>query len=195
MAKRFKILKAALKTLIPVGAAADAIPPAPPVGTILERFATRGSRNITYATDADRSRKLDTKKVHPFSMVYSVAGVVLVPVSDKAMTDIATYIGAVAILNHDATTADGGRFRGFEPAKVTVFFPTAGAPTSTTSKISGRKYNKRAGNSKTYPFGAAASGAGATYIGAKKAIFDQANAINSGNNTISFKPEDGRVLG
>jgi hypothetical protein len=196
MAKRFKTLKKALKTLLPVNADPDTVPPNPPAGTVLEYFLKRDSRNIEYPTDADRSRKLNTTAVHPFGAAYVATTPIRVPISDKAFTAIGTFIGGTgAELNLVGTVPDTALTNKlFKPAKATVFIPSATQPTTKiASKITGFKYKPRAGNSKTYPFGRADTGTKITFAACKADITAKVIATNA-NASVSFTPEDGRYL-
>lgn len=197
MAKRFRSLKRALKTLMPVNAADGAAAIAPPPGSVLEYFATRGSRNIEYPSDANRSRDLMDVQLIPFGVAWVATALYRVPMSDQAFAAIGTYVGAEADLNINNTIAPGASINKlFKPAKVTVFIPLPDGeqPTGKTlSKITGFKYKKRAGNSKTYPFGQPTANA-ISYKTAKSSIVDKIATTTTNKASVSFIPEDARYL-
>lgn len=153
----------ALKTLKSPSADENTPPPAPPAGTVLEKFATRAGRTISYTRNA--ASKPGTRvdvKLNPFGYAVDDANVVITGASTRSITNREKILKSalVTTLKWKADTFVGGTIRrGFVPAKAIFFqkLPTQ-TETKSTSKITGLKYNPVEGDSYTLPFGATATG-------------------------------------
>ncbi|MGB3208244.1 MAG: hypothetical protein WBB28_24940 [Crinalium sp.] len=187
--KRFSILKAALKTLQPVGTSTTS--GTPPAGTVMEMFYNRGTRIITYGANANRNRVLNPVNVNPFGVPFTAENKYRVPMSSRVI--IADRFVETTVVSHAAAPTGGAIVNKlFIPAKAILFDPdTAQASTQKTSKITGRKYNPKEGHSFTVPFGKATTTE--TFKERKQLIASSATTKVAGC-VVSFQPENGRYL-
>jgi hypothetical protein len=185
MAKRFSRLKYALDTLRTPNS--TAVAPDAPAGTIARKFQDykAGKVKLTYTRlEGSRPGKIQKVSILPFYFGAADGTEAIVAQSARAvlntdLTPVRTQCNQkVANLETDA------RLARFIPAKATVFdYGTASAPE--TSQITGIKYNKKVGNSYTFPFGASATEK--TPAEVRKGIL--AAVVTLGSASVSFTDE------
>jgi hypothetical protein len=190
MARRFKTLDAALKYLRTGDDANAAIPDAP-AGTPLKLYQDwkAGKRQVSYTRESTSNPgSLDEARIKPFGLPTTDTTLVLVDISKRSLDAIQRTGLAVTDLNIIAT-GDANRIYNFTPARATVNVGAAagGDGTLETSKITGKKYKKKASDSFTFPFGRG-TGEDAAYVSAKSDILGKVSD-GSANRSVSFKPE------
>ena len=157
MAKRFKNLNYALKTLRPPNSTQPA--PDAPQGSIAREYQDfkAGKRVIQYPRSADsKPGSLEIVSVLPFYYAGDDTKQTLVKQSQRSDTET-TLDGVQTACNQLTADLDAHiRLENFIPAKavVTVF---SGTETQETSRITGIRYNKKAAKSYTFPYGASAA--------------------------------------
>jgi hypothetical protein len=154
MAKRFSRLKYALQTLRTPNSTAAA--PDAPTGTIARRFQDykAGKVTVSYIREGT-SKPGEILKVSILPFYFGgVAGTEAIVAQSKRADERTELDGVQTQCNQITVNAEThAKLAKFIPAKATVF--DYGATTSPeTSKITGIRYDKKAGNSYTFPFGA-----------------------------------------
>jgi hypothetical protein len=190
MTRRFSTLNAALKYLR-TGDGADAPIPDAPAGTPLRLYQDwkAGKRQVNYTRESSSNPGgLDEARIKPFGLPAADTTLVLVDISKRSLEAIQRTGLGVADLNIVAA-GDANRIYNFTPARATVnVAPAAGGDgVVTTSKITGKKYKKKASDSFTFPFGRGA-GEDAAYVKAKSEILGKVSD-GTANRSVSFKPE------
>ncbi|NJO98636.1 MAG: hypothetical protein HC764_23730 [Pleurocapsa sp. CRU_1_2] len=132
--------------------------PAPdaPAGTVARKFQDykAGKVTVSYTREAS-SKPGEILKVSILPFYFGgVAGTEAIVAQSKRADDKAELSGVQTQCNQVTVNAEThAKLSRFIPAKATVF-DYGTATTSETSKITGIRYDKKAGNSYTYPFGA-----------------------------------------
>lgn len=155
--KRFSRLQYGL-TMLRTPTGTGTIPDAP-TGTVAKEFQDfkAGKKDINYPR-AEASKPGSIKKVSilPFYFAGATGKETIVSLSQRA--DDKTELASVeSACNHIAADYDlHGTLANFIPAKAVVF-DAGSTSTTATSQITGKRYEKRAGASYTYPYGASAT--------------------------------------
>jgi hypothetical protein len=119
--------------------------------------------------------------IRPFGVLFDDANKTRIKISGRVHSAIAT-LGGVALFNLTATPdASFEGLPGYVPAKAILAAKTAS--TSNTSKITGRKYKSRSGESYTVPFGKSAA------TDNEFDLQDDIIAIKGSTHVITFTPE------
>ena len=154
MAKRFSRLQYALQALRTPNSAAAA--PDAPAGTIARRFQDykAGKVTVSYTRTAE-SKPGEILKVSILPFYFGgVAGSEAIVAQSKRADDKSELDGVQTQCNQITVNAEiHAKLAKFIPAKATVFDYGA-TTTPETSKITGISYDKKVGNSYTFPFGA-----------------------------------------
>ncbi|WP_414622050.1 hypothetical protein [Calothrix sp. CCY 0018] len=186
MPKRFNNLDAALKYLNPKGTDTESTSEAP-TGSQLRFYQDwkSGKRAVEYGDRDAGSRPGDLKRVtvKPFAFASADTTEYIVDLSARAETNISAAGITAAELGIKTDISSGTNVSNFQPAKITV----AVVGTTTTageSKLTGRKYRKRAASSYTFPFGRTTGEA--VYSEAKAALLASAQAAN---RVVTYQPE------
>jgi hypothetical protein len=190
MPRRFKTLDAALKYLR-TGDGETAVTPDAPAGTPLKLYQDwkAGKRQVNYTRESTSNPgSLDEARIKPFGLPTADTTLVLVDISKRSLDAIQRTGLAAADLNIVAT-GDAERIYNFTPARATVNVGAAagGDGVLQTSKITGKKYKKKASDSFTFPFGRGA-GEDAAYVKARSEILGKVSD-GTANRSVSFKPE------
>lgn len=195
MSKRFNNLEAALKYLRPVGANETTEIPDAPASSQLRFYQDfiAGKRIVTYTRAATSNPgDITAAALKPFALPAADTSNFLVPISQRALNNIAAAGITAAELNIDTTPegiADLIKVNGFTPAKAVIKNVTGTTTSAKTSKITGDPYKAKAGASYSFPFGR--STANPSYSEVKAAITAAVSAA-AGNKGVSFKPENYR---
>ncbi|HYW21553.1 MAG TPA: hypothetical protein VE956_20070 [Nodularia sp. (in: cyanobacteria)] len=188
MPKRFNNLDAALKFLRPVNAAPGTAIPSAPAGTALAQYQDykAGQVIVTYTRAATSNPgSIDRIAIKPFALPGASTDTYNVGFTGKGAAAFSTFGLTAALLGHAAPAAGTILSRGFKPAKAVCVNVPTGAGTSTPSKITGQRYNKKAASGRTFPFG---RGTADPYSTQKQAILSA--VANAGTTlSVSFKPE------
>ena len=185
MAKRFSRLKYGLDML----RTPNSNNPAPdaPTGTIAKRFQDYVSKKIrpTYVrSEASKPDAILKVSVLPFYF-NGVAGKETIVAQSKRADDASTLAGVQTACNQLAANFETHVvLRGFKPAQAIVF-DYGTTSTSTTSQITGVRYDKRSGQSYTFPYGASATEKAESEV--RKDILAAVTQI--GTASVSFKSE------
>jgi hypothetical protein len=190
MTRRFSTLNAALKYLR-TGDGEDAPIPDAPAGTPLRLYQDwkAGKRQVNYTRESSSNPgNLDEARIKPFGLPSADTTLVLVDISRRSSGKMQEAGLSPADLNI-ATTGEANRIYNFTPARaiVNVGAAAGGDGIVTTSKITGKKYKKKASDSFTFPFGRGA-GEDAAYVKAKSEILGKVSEGTT-NRSVSFKPE------
>jgi hypothetical protein len=157
MAKRFSRLKYALALLKTPNSTDE--PPDAPSGSVIRKYQLYkgGKVDLKYPRDASsKPEQLKEVSVLPFYFGGLVGTEAIVKQSKRA-DEAGTLQGVQTACNQIAVDiATHSVLAKFHPARATVFDYT-GASTVATSQITGLKYDKRAGKSYTFPYGASAA--------------------------------------
>ena len=186
MAKRFKILNAAIKYLATSSASDN---PQAPTGSYLRQYQDwkSGAREVTYIRDSSSRIKGEIEVIlNPFSYPVSDSTKALVTMSQRA-SESSTYGKIKSAANiSDVAGSVASPLRNFVPAKAIVFVGTGGTTRVTGgSKITGVVYDKRNGASYTFPYGS--SGTNRTESEVRGQIY---TALTGDDNiTVSFNSE------
>jgi len=189
MGKRFNNLDAALKYLRAPGATSGTAVITAPAGSQLAEYQEfkSGKKIITYTRDAgSKPGSLGEAFIKPFGLAAADTKVFIVDYSARAKTAMANSGLSDTVLGHDTTPTDPQRVYNFTPARATVTIVATGEGTTTSSKITGKSYKKKANNTFTYPLGRTSTNP--SYSEQRGAIVV---AVASGNTNrgVSFKPE------
>lgn len=135
--------------------------PKAPSGTPLAKYQEwkSGERNVKYPRKTSSlPGEFINVALNPFGSENNEANLVIVPLSARAKNSSNTS-GLIPAGNLVETIPDTAKVtKGFVPAKAVVFVPSGGAGGSEeTSEITGKKYQKRGGESYTYPYGSSTS--------------------------------------
>lgn len=191
MAKRFKNLNAALGYLRNTGTDDDTPNPKAPEGSQLRQYqdVVSKEKTVVYGARATGSKPGEILKVElqPFAVDPASVERVLVPISKRA-SDNKTNAGMTeALLNISATITSGRPRRGFIPAKAIIAKIGTGS-TTPNSKITGRKYTKKGGNSYTFPYGQGSTTADSNLIEVRAQIVAAVAGL-TGKFNVNFTPE------
>lgn len=185
MAKRFAKLKYGLdmlRTPNSVAAAPDA-----PTGTVARKFQDykAGKVRLTYTREA-ASKPGEILKVSVLPFYFGgVAGTEAIVSQSKRADDKAEMGGVQTQCNQIAANPElHAKLAKFIPARATVF-DQGGISTASTSQITGIRYDKKAGSSYTFPYGA--STAEKTEGEVRKGIIAAVNALTTAS--VSFSNE------
>jgi hypothetical protein len=187
--KRFNNLKAALKLLRPL-AGGDAVDLADTSPLGFYQAVASGKKEVNYPDRAEGSKpkELILYALTPFGTPAADAPKLIVTVSKRSETNLTAAGLAITDLKivktaevlEAATDAEG-----FIPAKVTV--RVAGTTeTEKTSKLTGRKYKTKGGDSYTFPFGLDTAALTEGQKARKAAI---AKKVKTATRSASFTPE------
>ncbi|MEH2244595.1 hypothetical protein [Nostoc sp.] len=193
MPTRFNSLKRALHYLRPPGANESSVVPDAPEGTQLRKFQEFKSGKVVIKINRSSDSLPGNETfcaLKPFALPASETTKFLVSISGRAQSHVAdTGLSFTDELGIDVTpagTAGLEKEKGFVAAKATVSVVPTGVGTSTSSKITGNSYKKKATKTYTYPFGASTNHP--NYKTAKAAIIAKAST-GTANRGVSFKPE------
>lgn len=186
MAKRFKNLKYALKTL----RAPNSTQPVPdaPSGSIAREFQDyqAGKRVIEYTRAEDsKPEQILTVSILPFYYAGEAGKETLVPFS-KRTSDRSDLNPIKTACNHVVASVDTHlNLNNFIPAKavVTVY---SGTETQAASQITGVRYQKKGAKSYTFPYGASTGSAAERDI--RNDILLAVDALQS-DTSVSFSSE------
>lgn len=188
MPKRFNNLDAALKYMNPSGTDGNSSSEAP-AGSQLRLYQDwkSGKRAVEYGDRPAGSEPGNLLRVtiKPFAFAAADTSLYVVDLSARAQTNYANAGLSAASLGIGTDTSNAVTVPNFSPARITVTTAPTGAATTQTSKLTGRRYKKKAVNSFTFPFGRIT--AEPTYAGAKAALL--AGAVGATNRTATFQPE------
>lgn len=154
--KRFNNLKAALKLLRPL-AGGDAVDLADTSALGFYQAVASGKKEVNYP-DRDAGSKPEQLILYaltPFGTPAADAPKLIVTTSKRSETNLSNAglaITDLAIVKTPEVLEAATDAEGFIPAKVTVRV-SGTTETTKTSKLTGRPYKTKGGNSYTYPFG------------------------------------------
>jgi len=188
--RRFRGLEATIKNL--KNATSGTLDPSViPAGSVLKNYldVKTGAKTVSYTRQPDsRPGSFVNRQIHAFGLLPADDPIIL-KVSNRAITGLSSVLTITALkLNLDDVSTAGSTLEGFAPALAVFFKDAAQNDTKEESKITGRKYNPREGNSYTLPFGLKATGTGAgdlTFSGVAAGIVA---ALGAGEK-VSFQPE------
>lgn len=155
--KRFSRLQYGL-TMLRTPTGTGTIPDAP-AGTVAKEFQDfkAGKKDINYPrAEASKPGSIEKVSILPFYFAGAAGKETIVSLSKRA-DDKTEFDGIQTACNHITADYDlHGTLANFIPAKAVVF--DAGTTSTTaTSQITGKRYEKRAGASYTFPYGASAT--------------------------------------
>lgn len=187
--KRFNNLKAALKLLRPL-AGGDAVDLADTSALGFYQAVAGGKKEVSYGDRPEGSEpgSLILYALTPFGTPATDAAKILVTMSKRSETGLPTSglgVDDLAVVKTPAIIEAAVDAEGFIPAKVTVRVSGVSV-TEKTSKITGRKYKTKGGNSYTYPFGLVTTTLADGQKARKLAI---AKKVKSDTRSASFTPE------
>ncbi|NJK58733.1 MAG: hypothetical protein HC939_23515 [Pleurocapsa sp. SU_5_0] len=185
MVKRFSRLKYALETLRTPNSTAAA--PDAPAGTVARKFQDYkgGKVKLTYTRSADsKPGQIQKVSILPFYFGGAENSEAIVAQSARAILNSDLSAVRTQCNQKVANFETDAKLSRFIPAKATVF-DYGTATTSETSQITGIRYDKKTGNSYTYPFGASATEKTPGEV--RKGILAAVTAL--GTASVSFSDE------